>query len=335
MVARSTVTCQTDQWQRDLAGAYRDIDALLDALRLSRTQIPDLDPEPSPFGILVTRSFAACMTPGDPTDPLLRQVLPLSAERILSPGFLSDPVGDIDATRVPGLLQKYHGRALMIVTGACAVHCRYCFRRHFPYADVGPTTERWNAALAHIAADDSLREIVLSGGDPLMMADGQIADLVERLNGIGHLRRLRIHTRLPVVLPSRVSDGLCEALTRGHLGTIVVVHANHPRELDASASTALARLRNAGIQLLNQSVLLRGVNDDPAVLAELSERLFDCGVIPYYIHQLDPVVGAGRFQVSDDRARMLLDNLRARISGYLVPRLVREIQGEGSKTWLG
>lgn len=311
--------------------AYRNACDLLESLQLSPTDIPDLDPDPGDFGVLVPRGFAALMRPGDPTDPLLRQVLPLRLERYEQPGFLKDPLGEADADQGSGLLQKYHGRALMMVTSACGIHCRYCFRRHFDYAELGASTERWGTAIDRVAADDSLHELILSGGDPLMLGDDQLAELVARLSALPHLRRLRIHTRLPVVLPARITPRLCAALTSSRLTTIVVVHANHPRELVAPVAEGLAKLQRTGIRLFNQSVLLRDVNADAQVLSELSERLFECGVAPYYIHQLDRVLGAAHFQVGDEPASDLMKALRGRLSGFLVPRLVREIPGAASK----
>lgn len=271
------------------------------------------------------------MSPGDPADPLLRQVLPLRVERGRARGDRIDPVGDGQASRLPGLIQKYRGRALLLVNGACAVHCRYCFRRHFPYADLGPAGSRLRAALMAIAADNTLSEVILSGGDPLLLDDPALEDLIDRLAAIPHLRRLRIHSRLPVVLPARVTDRLCRMLAALRPSPVLVVHANHPRELEAAASGALARLRAAGLTLLNQGVLLRGVNDNVQILADLSEGLFARGVLPYYLHQLDPVQGASHFRVPDAEARAFLRELRARLPGYLVPRLVREHPGEAAK----
>jgi EF-P beta-lysylation protein EpmB len=281
--------------------------------------------------MLVPRAFAALMTPGDPRDPLLRQVLPLGAERLTVAGFSRDPVGDASADLGQGLLRKYAGRALLIVTGGCAVHCRYCFRRHFPYAELGQTPDRTSVAVASIAADPGISEVILSGGDPLMLDDDRLGALLERLHQIPHLKRLRIHSRLPVVLPSRVTDTLCRRLASSRLATILVVHANHPSELGSQAEEALQRLRRADLTLLNQSVLLRGVNDAAPILGSLSERLFACGVLPYYLHQLDPVEGAAHFEVPDAQALRLGEALRERLPGYLVPRLVREVPGVGSK----
>jgi EF-P beta-lysylation protein EpmB len=248
------------------------------------------------------------------------------------PGFGLDAVGDAAARRGSGLIHKYNGRALLIATGSCAIHCRYCFRRHYPYAEDTAATGGWRKAVALIAADPSIHEVLLSGGDPLSLADHKLAELTEALRDIPHIRRLRVHTRLPIVLPERVDAGLLDWLRTLPWPVTVVVHANHAREFDASVDAAMARLRAAGVTLLNQAVLLRGVNDSVDALAELCERGFTAGVLPYYLHQLDRVAGAAHFEVDDATAIALHAALRARLPGYLVPRLVREIPGEPGKT---
>jgi EF-P beta-lysylation protein EpmB len=323
------------RWQSELGRAYTDVGSLLAALALKPDQVPDLDPSPGRFRLLVPRGFADLMTPGDPHDPLLRQVLPLRAESLPVAGYVADPVGDGPATRLPGLIQKYRGRALLMAHGACAVHCRYCFRRHYPYAEGGGLAARLDAALDAVAVDPGITELILSGGDPLMLDDDALARTFRRLTGIAHLRRVRLHTRLPVVLPERVDDGLCALLSDAPRPTVVVIHANHPRELDGGVPGALAALAATGASLLNQGVLLAGVNDDVDTLAMLCERLFELGVLPYYIHQLDPVRGAAHFAVPDHLARALHNELRERLPGYLVPRLVREVAGDPAKRPLG
>jgi EF-P beta-lysylation protein EpmB len=263
---------------------------------------------------------------------LLRQVLPQGSELDAVGGFVADAVGDLAARTAPGVLQKYAGRALLIVTGACAVNCRYCFRRHFPYAGDTAAANHWHAAIEQIRADASIAEVILSGGDPLSLATGKLAELTTALASIAHVRRLRIHTRLPIVLPERVDDELCNWLRQLPWPLAIVLHANHANELDAAVATACLRLRDTGASLLNQSVLLRGVNDEVDALADLSGRLFACGVLPYYLHQLDHVAGTAHFAVTDARARDLIRELRFRLPGYLVPRLVREIPGAPAKT---
>jgi EF-P beta-lysylation protein EpmB len=283
------------------------------------------------FGLRVPRSYVARMRHGDPDDPLLRQVLPLGEELAATTGFGADPLGEHASVRAPALLQKYHGRALLITTPACAVHCRYCFRREFPYAEVSGDAARWSLALAEIAGDPSLTEVILSGGDPLSLGDERLGDLLARLSAIPHVRRLRLHTRTPVVLPSRVDEGLEACLRRSGRPVVLVLHSNHPDELDADVAAACARLSACGVRLLNQSVLLKGVNDDPAVLQTLSERLFEIGVLPYYLHLLDRVRGAAHFEVSEEEGRRIAGDLAAKLPGYLVPRLVRETAGAPAK----
>jgi EF-P beta-lysylation protein EpmB len=307
-----------------------DRDELLRLLDLPPDDLPP-GPNTGGFALRVPRGFIARMAKGDPADALLRQVLPVAREDVPQPGFTADPVGDRAAVRAPGLLHKYHGRVLLNLTPACAIHCRYCFRREFPYAEAGHGRGTWGAALAYIRADASIHEVILSGGDPLALADSRLAALVGGLAEIPHLRRLRLHTRLPVVLPERVDADLLGWLGATRLSPVVVVHANHPNELDHPVTAALQGLRRAGAAVLNQSVLLRGVNDAAPTLAALSEALFAAGALPYYLHMLDRVRGAAHFEVDRERALALHAALRARLPGYLVPRLVRETAGEASK----
>ena len=316
-------------WQRCLREAFRDPKALADHLAIAMEDLPPL-PTLATFPFLVPRPFADRMRIGDPTDPLLRQVWPDLSESISAAGERDDPVGDIAATLEPGLLRKYHARALVVATGACAVHCRYCFRQNFPYQESPPAD--WARHLARLHMETDLRECILSGGDPLTLTDSVLRSRIEDLDSVPHLRTLRIHTRLPIVLPDRVTPQLCQTLSRTRLRVVMVLHANHPSEIDNSVAAALNPLREAGVQLLNQSVLLAGVNDQASILEELSLRLWECGILPYYLHALDPVRGSSRYSVPDPRAIALCAELRARLPGYLVPRLVREIQGADSKT---
>ena len=311
-------------------------DAITDAAELLRTvglgDRPDLLPaDDAGFALRVPRGFVARMRHGDPADPLLLQVLPQRIEHDRVEGFTTDAVGDMASRAGHGILHKYDGRALLIASGSCAVNCRYCFRRHFPYGEEIAAAGQWREALARVREDHSIRELILSGGDPLALATGKLEELSRGLAELPHVTRLRIHTRLPVVLPERIDAPFLAWLDAVPLQKVVVLHANHAHELDADVDAACARLRDAGATLLNQSVLLRGINDDAGVLADLSERLFAAGVLPYYLHQLDKVQGAAHFEVDDARALALLDTLRARLPGYLVPRLVREVGGDASK----
>ncbi len=286
------------------------------------------------FRLRVPRSYVARIRYGDPTDPLLRQVLPIKDELADVADYTADPLGERAALRAPGLLQKYHGRALLITTSVCAVHCRYCFRREFPYAEQTSESSRWNEALDEIARDASIEEVILSGGDPLSLSDSRLSGLTDAIQRIPHVRRLRVHTRQPVVLPSRVDEGLTQWLTQLRLPVVFVLHVNHPNEIDADVRAACALLHDSGVTLLNQTVLLQGVNDDAAVLAELSRKLFEAGVLPYYLHVLDRVRGAAHFDVPEARARVIAGQLAAQMPGYLVPRLAREIYGAPAKVTL-
>lgn len=321
-------------WQRALAQAVTRPAELLELLELD-PQWPALDFERlKDFPLRVPRGFVARMEKGNPRDPLFLQVWPARAEAEPSPGFGRDAVGDLAALKAGGLIHKYQGRALVIATGACAVHCRYCFRRHFPYSENFAARGGWSATLDEIAADASLEEVILSGGDPLSLADDKLAAFAAALEAIPHVRRLRLHTRLPVVLPERVDAQLCAWLAASRLQKVVVLHVNHANEIDAGVAGACARLRAAGASLLNQAVLLRRINDSVDALAELSEKTFASGVLPYYLHLLDRVEGTAHFEVDETRAKDLMREAATRLPGYLLPRLVREIPGAPSKTWL-
>jgi len=279
----------------------------------------------------VPRGFLARMRPGDPQDPLLRQVLPIGEELADTAGFNLDPVDDASATREAGLLHKYAGRVLLVTTGACAIHCRYCFRRHFPYSQSPRSLADWQPALQEIAGDETVHEVILSGGDPLTIVDHTLSELIEQLERIPHLRRLRIHTRLPIVIPERVTSTLVAMLQHSRLTPVVVIHANHAQELDEHVAEALAKVSAAGIVLLNQAVLLAGVNDSVEAQADLCERLINLQVMPYYLHQLDRVAGAAHFEVPVEKGRKIVKELRARLPGYAVPRYVQEVAGEMNK----
>ncbi len=390
-------------WQVALREAVRDVGELARLLDLDPLWAEQARAATQDFPLFVPRSYLARMRHGDPTDPLLRQVLPLACEtnsqtseshnvpnsgsnpvgavpaaeglekdpgwpgsqRSEAPGSrdtvthksgfalrsspvtqlpaqippvidggLMDPVGDLDAQRLPGLLQKYAGRVLLVTTGACAVHCRYCFRRHYPYETAPKSLAAWQPAIDEIAADESISEVILSGGDPLTLKDSLLASLAERLAEIPHLRRLRVHTRLPLMIPERVNDELLDWLRGTRLAPVMVIHANHANELSGDAADAVQRIVAAGVPTLNQTVLLRGINDDLQTLAALSERLLDLGALPYYLHQLDRVAGALHFEVPIARGLELIASLRARLPGYAVPRYVQERAGEVSKTLL-
>jgi L-lysine 2,3-aminomutase len=321
-----------EDWLQQLADVITDPDELLRILFLN--EHPNLQQGTTArrlFPLRVPRAFVARMQPGDPTDPLLLQVLTAREEFITAPSFTNDPL-DEQRSVVPGLLHKYRNRALLLVKGGCAVNCRYCFRRHFPYQDNQGNKSNWLQALDYIRQHPELDEIIFSGGDPLMAKDNELSWLLDELESINHIKRLRIHTRLPVVIPGRITTTLCQRLDDSPLQVLMVTHINHANEIDQPLRDSMAQLKRAGVTLLNQSVLLRGINNDTEVLATLSNALFDAGILPYYIHVLDKVQGAAHFMVDDDEARQLMKGLLSRVSGYLVPRLAREIGGQPSKT---
>jgi len=321
-------------WQAAMKRAIRNLGDLRCTLGLPQDRSGEALAAESQFPVFVPLEYLAKIKRADPQDPLLRQVLPQTEEMALVGQFTADPVDDRAARLEPGLLQKYQGRVLMITTGACAVHCRYCFRRHYPYASEPNLTESWQRAIERIASDTSIDEVILSGGDPLTVADSRLAELAGQIAAIKHVSRLRIHTRLPVMIPQRVNDELLSWLAEIDLQKIVVVHVNHPQEIDQAVGQSFERLCDAGITVLNQSVLLRGINDNAETLAELSRRLLRHRVLPYYLHQLDQVAGAAHFKVSIDEGRQIMRQLRTQLPGYGVPRYVQEIVGEPNKVVL-
>lgn len=328
---RQPAALTAPRWQQAWRDAVRDPRELLALLGLESLAVRVSDEAAAQFPLRVPRGFVGRMRYGDPGDPLLRQVLPLDDEMQPVAGYGLDAVGDGASRTGTGVIQKYRGRALLVATGSCAINCRYCFRRHFPYSDETAARDGWREAIDLIRDDASIEEVLLSGGDPLSLSNARLAELTDALAAIPHLRRLRIHSRLPVVLPERIDDGLVAWLSALPWPVTMVIHANHANEFDTTVDAALRRLRDAGVHLLNQAVLLQGVNDDVDALAALGERGFAAGVLPYYLHQLDRVAGAAHFEVDDARAKALHAALAARLSGYLVPRLVREVAGDTGK----
>ena len=318
-------------WHDALSAATRDSDVLLRRLNLPPDLLQSAREAAAQFPVMVPESYLRRIKPGDPRDPLLLQVLPLKSETDEVPGFVDDAVNDLGSRTAPGLLHKYHGRALMIMTGACAIHCRYCFRRHYPYSDEPKTLAQWTPAIQAIAADTSIHEVLLSGGDPLMLKDQRLQEFIQMLSAIPHLRRLRIHSRLPIVLPDRVTDRLVKVLTSSRLTPFMVIHANHPHELTGDCADSVRKLVRSGITTLNQAVLLRGINDTVEIQQELCERLIDLGVIPYYLNQLDRVRGTAHFEVDDATGIQIIAELRRRLPGYAVPQFVRDEPGWGHK----
>ncbi len=320
------------RWQTQLAEAIARPADLLRELELDPA-LPQLDAAHlRDFPLRVPRGYVARMRKGDPQDPLFLQVWPHAQEAEPTPGYGTDAVGDLVKLKSGGVIHKYEGRALVITTGACAIHCRYCFRRHFPYSDALASRDQWRETLSVVAADSSIREVILSGGDPLALTDDKLATFVAGLEQIPTIERLRLHTRLPVVLPERVDERMLAWLRNTPLQKVVVIHANHPQEIDSSVRRACQDLRAAGATVLNQSVLLKGINNSADILAALSEALFHSGVLPYYLHEMDRVLGAGHFEVEGGESQTIMRELNTRLPGYLVPRLVREVAGAPGKT---
>ena len=322
---------QSSSWQEILSNTVNTSAELCRLLDLDLAALPEGHPLLAQFPVRVPLPYLSRMTKGDPMDPLLLQVFPALAEAKPAPGYSADPVGEAACNPAPGILHKYHGRALLLVTSSCAIHCRYCFRRHFPYQDNQPGKPHWQDSLAYVGGDTSISEIILSGGDPLTLPDSYLTWFYEQLAKFPHVRRIRIHTRLPVMIPQRITANLCRILANPRFQTILVLHSNHAREIDGAVAGACRTLLQEGITLLNQSVLLKDINDSVQALAALSERLFDTGVLPYYLHLLDRVTGASHFDVPEAQALVLLEELRNILPGYLVPKLVREVPGKAAK----
>ena len=336
MIPRIVTTVQTQtptkSWQEELSNCIRDPEQLFQLLELPESQLVAARAACRDFALQVPRPYLSRIARGDIQDPLLRQILPIADELLAAPGYSNDPLQENDANPVPGLIHKYHGRVLLIVSPVCAVNCRYCFRRHFPYQENKPSRSQWQQALGYIAGDSSISEVIYSGGDPLAASDKQLAWLTEQIAAIPHIKRLRVHTRLPIVIPQRITADCLDWLTGTRLQPIMVVHSNHGNEIDSAVIDAMTRLKAAGVTLLNQAVLLKGVNDSADALVALSEKLFNAGALPYYLHVLDKVQGAAHFSVGEQRARQLVGQLLAKLPGYLVPKLTREDAGGRSKT---
>ncbi len=330
MITRKDLAVEKN-WLKELSNAISDPNRLLEQLQIDSTPYQKGFAARSLFALRVPESFVQRMEIGNPNDPLLRQVLPLEQEFTVADGYSTDPLEE-QGNEIPGLLHKYRNRVLLILKGGCAINCRYCFRRHFPYQDNNGNKATWSKALEYIANHSEITEIILSGGDPLMAKDRELDWLFTEIEQIPHIKRIRIHSRLPVVIPNRITPELCERIAASPLQFVMVTHVNHANEINAEFSEAMQQLKQANVTLLNQSVLLKGVNDNANALIDLSEALFNSGTLPYYLHVLDKVQGAAHFYVSDDEARILMAELIASVSGYLVPTLAREVGGRSSKT---
>ncbi|MEE3239517.1 MAG: EF-P beta-lysylation protein EpmB [Pseudomonadota bacterium] len=347
MIARTDPDCQTEiqpihtvqalDWRELLSASPLNLTELLSQLELTYDDFilnfgGPLDSNPQDFPIRAPAPFIARIQKGDINDPLLRQILPLEKENDLMPGYTDDPLGEKDYNVAPGLIHKYRSRALLIVTQACAIHCRYCFRRHFPYEDNRPARQAWQQALDYLRKNTNINEIILSGGDPLAVSNKQLQWLTQQLAAIPHIKTLRIHSRLPIVLPQRIDSDFIAWLKAWSGHKVVVIHSNHANEIDSHVKRAINDITSTGATILNQAVMLKGVNDCPKTLVELSQRLFNCGVLPYYLHLLDAVNGAAHFSISDARAKRIMGEVAGLLPGYLVPKLVRELANKKSKT---
>ncbi|MEH6626984.1 MAG: EF-P beta-lysylation protein EpmB [Motiliproteus sp.] len=331
MHTKSLKLISQPSWQQILASSVSDPRELLQRLQLPEELLTTMTSAHGEFAVRVPEPYLQRIEPGNPKDPLLLQVLPRAQEMLQVAGFIKDPLAEQQANQHQGIIHKYQGRLLLIISGGCAINCRYCFRRHFPYGDNQLGKEEWSQALDYIRQDSSITEVIFSGGDPLATSDQRLASMINELDQIPHLKRLRIHSRLPVVIPQRITEELLNTLQQSRLDKVLVTHINHPKELDPIFKEAMSQLKLAGITLLNQSVLLKDINDNHETLCELSESLFEAGILPYYLHLLDPVAGASHFDVNEQQARKLVGQLCDQLPGYLVPKLVKELAGASAK----
>ena len=328
--SQAAILPRTRNWKLVVSESFRDLGELLDFCEIDASQTGFEGRHD--FALRVTRYFASLIEKGNALDPLLLQVLPDAREFRYVDGYTEDAVGDQQAMPVPGLIHKYHGRVLLTLTGACAIHCRYCFRRHFPYPEASIDYDMNGEVMAYLSDNPEVSEVILSGGDPLMVSDQKLEKLISRLNKIPHIRVLRIHSRLLSVLPERINESLIGTLGRFDGQLVFVTHINHPNEISAHNKAAFELLARQGYRLFNQSVLLKGVNDSSQTLAGLSNKLFASHITPYYLHRLDKVQGAAHFDLSKEESCRIYQQLRTRLPGYLLPAMVEEISGQLSKT---
>lgn len=316
-------------WQNAFSDTITTFAELAQALDLP---VDSFDTQVGQFPLKVPRRFVQKMVKGDINDPLLKQILPTFQETVQVTGFVTDPLEEQHANPVKGIIHKYASRVLIPVTGACVVHCRYCFRQHFDYHDNLPTQNDWQAISDYINTHPAINEVILSGGDPLSLSNRRLFDIVTTLEALPQVHTIRIHTRVPVMIPERLDEPLLARLANSRCHIVMVIHANHPNEIDADTQHFLGRAKKAGVTLLNQTVLLKSINDDADVLAALNDKLWQAGVLPYYLHVLDKVAGASHFYIDDSQAVAIYWQLLAKCAGYLTPKLVRELPNNAYKT---
>lgn len=319
-------------WSTELAQAIKTPAELLPLLGLKPQDLPKAAMAMQSFRMLVPKPFVQRMAYGDPHDPLLRQVLADDIEMQTVAGYSKDPLDEGNHNPQKAIVHKYERRILVITTGICAVNCRYCFRRHFPYGDNQLAQKEWDSVIAYLERHPEVNEVILSGGDPLMLKDSQLAKQVARLEALPQLKRLRIHSRLPIVIPSRINDELLAWIDRCRLDVILVLHSNHANEIDHTIAEKVTSLKQAGATVLNQGVILRGINDTIDAQVDLSEALFAAGILPYYMFTLDPIEGGAHFDISLQQAQQLMGQVAQKLPGYLMPKLAKEVPGQPAKT---
>lgn len=332
MIQRTIPTWQALDWQEELKSLIQDPEQLLTELDLDPALLPAALSAAKRFPLRLTRSFLSRIEKGNINDPLLKQVLPLGLELEEHPNFSPDPLDEASYNPIPGVVHKYENRVLLIDTTSCAINCRYCFRREFDYSANRLSEQDWEAIYAYLTKDTAIDEVIFSGGDPLLQSDRHFASVLQRLAAIPHLARVRVHSRIPIVLPTRVSESLLQIFSQSRLQSIWVVHCNHAQELDKHVIDAFRAIRKANITLLNQAVLLQGVNDNAEVQITLAKSLFEAGVQPYYLHVLDKVSGTTHFDVDISYTKQIYETMRSKLAGYMLPRLVREQAGASAKT---
>jgi EF-P beta-lysylation protein EpmB len=327
-------TYEEDNWQKEVASSFKTVNSLLSYLNIDPSSLPYEINVDAPFSTRITPFFANLIQSNQPFDPILLQVLPRLEETIIKQDYSNDPLNEESYSVLPGLIHKYSNRVLLVAHQSCAIHCRYCFRQHFPYSEQRLNKEALDKNIEYIKKDSNITEVILSGGDPLNLSDEKLKLLLSKLDDIPQLTTIRIHTRTPVVSPSRLTSALNSYISTLSKQVVFVFHINHSQEISVEFEEKLQALKMTGSTIFNQSVLLKDINNSADTLITLSEKLFEIGILPYYLHQLDPVNGTHHFKVSDKEAREIWHEMQTKLSGYLLPRLVQEIPNKPSKTWI-